>query len=85
MLSRATRSDGQRPVFLNNRVSPSDDKSGADAISFSAFIEKAYQVVQRFLQKVSTKHLTYSSIKTQESAALFTILLTARQSRNCSR
>ena len=40
--ARDTLGWSSEPVFLNNRVSPSDDKSGADAISFSAFIEKAY-------------------------------------------
>ena len=43
--ARDTLGWSSEPVFLNNRVSPSDDKSGADAISFSAFIEKAYLLV----------------------------------------
>ena len=30
------------PVFFDNKVAPSDDKSEGDAMSFSTFIEKAY-------------------------------------------
>ena len=30
------------PIFFDNKVAPSDDRSEGDAMSFSAFIEKAY-------------------------------------------